>query len=83
MTSDSLCLLSLDLCNSPHSGDRSEGKYREKIGGRNKKKSAIWDLGGIGIVENLRTGSANISSYRQVHSENFYFLTKSVCLGEK
>ena len=37
-------------------------------------------LGGIGIVQNLRARSANISSYRGVHSENFYF---SIFLGPK
>ena len=31
-----------------------------------------WDLGLIRIVENLRAGSRNISSYRGVHSESFF-----------
>ena len=33
----------------------------------------IWDLGMIGVVKNLRTGSTNISSYRGGHPENLYF----------
>ena len=37
----------------------------------------IWDLGGIGQVKNVATGSTNISSYRQSHPEIFFdfFLT--------
>ena len=34
----------------------------------------IWDLGGIGIVENLRTESANMSSYMRLHTDNRFFL---------
>ena len=56
-------------------GDRSEGKYVEIVMfDVYFDFFVIWDLGWIGVVKNLRTGSTNISSYRGGHPENFDFL---------
>ena len=57
-------------------GDRSEGKYiKITMFDVYLDFFVIWNLELIWIVENLRTGSTNISRYRGGHPDNFYFLT--------
>ena len=51
------------------------GKYTEKL---ENKCFAIWDLGGYGVVENLRGGCGNISPARQANSENFLKFEKNL-----